>query len=189
MIQEFISTFPGNLIFYAMVFIYLVCSLVLFIYAANCYLMIFLFNRRKKEENENNKNFLDNYKKSFDTNNLPIVTTQLPVYNEKNVVKRLIEAVVAIDYPRDKHEIQILDDSNDETSSIISELVEKFKSEGVDIVHIQRPVREGFKAGALEYGLKICKGEFLAIFDADFVPGTELRFKHDGDILTTNFPG
>ncbi len=173
MIQEFISSYPGNLIFYGMVFIYLVCSLVLFIYAANCYLMIFLFNRRKKEENENNKDFLDEYKKSFDPNNLPIVTTQLPIYNEKNVVKRLIEAVVAIDYPQDKHEIQVLDDSNDETSSIISELVKKLKSKGVDIVHIQRSIRKGFKAGALEYGLERSKGEFLAIFDADFVPGTD----------------
>jgi len=173
MIQEFISTFPGNVIFYIMVFVYLICSLILFVYAANCYLMVYLFNRRRNAENKRNRNFLNKYSESFDAADLPVLTTQLPVYNEKNVVKRLIEAVAAIDYPREKHEIQVLDDSTDDTSPVISETVNKLKSEGVDIVHIQRGTREGFKAGALEHGLEISKGDFLAIFDADFVPGRD----------------
>lgn len=101
---------------------------------------------------------------------LPAVTVQLPIFNERYVVKRLIDAVCSLDYPKDLLEIQILDDSTDETSDICRNLVEAYQEQGFSIEHIQRPNRVGFKAGALDYGLKICKGEFLVIFDADFVP-------------------
>lgn len=101
---------------------------------------------------------------------LPIVTVQLPIYNEKYVVQRLIEAVANFDYPLEKLEIQVLDDSTDDTVEIIAKEIEKYAKEGVDIRHIRRPERVGFKAGALQYGMKICKGEFIAIFDADFIP-------------------
>ncbi len=100
---------------------------------------------------------------------LPFVTIQLPVYNEKYVVKRLIESACNINYPREKFEIQVLDDSTDETSKIIEKLVSKFKNKGFNIYHIQRKNRKGFKAGALQYGLNFAKGEFIAIFDADFL--------------------
>ncbi len=101
---------------------------------------------------------------------LPYVTLQLPIFNEKYVVERLVEAVCKIDYPKDLLEIQILDDSTDETQHIANRLVEKYKNAGFDIVCIHREDRTGFKAGALEQGLKIAKGEFVGIFDADFVP-------------------
>ena len=99
-----------------------------------------------------------------------LVTIQLPLYNELYVVERLINSVCEIDYPKDKLEIQVLDDSTDETSKIVAEAVEKKKQSGFDIQHIRRGNREGFKAGALKEGLKIAKGEYIAIFDADFIP-------------------
>lgn len=101
---------------------------------------------------------------------LPLVTLQLPVYNELYVVERLIEACCKLDYPVDKLEIQVLDDSTDETKEIIARKVAEFQSKGVDITQVLRPDRVGYKAGALEFGLKQCKGEFVAIFDADFIP-------------------
>ena len=99
-----------------------------------------------------------------------LVTIQLPLYNELYVVERLINSVCEIDYPKDKLEIQVLDDSTDETSKIVADAVEQKKKLGFDIQHIRRGNREGFKAGALKEGLKIAKGEFIAIFDADFIP-------------------
>lgn len=107
----------------------------------------------------------------------PQVTIQLPVYNELYVIERLIDAVANFNYPADKLEIQVLDDSTDETVEIISQKVNDWKKKGIDIHHIQRPTRVGFKAGALDYGLKICKGDFIAIFDADFVPEKDFLIK------------
>lgn len=101
---------------------------------------------------------------------LPIVTIQLPIYNELYVVERLIDAVCEFDYPADKLEIQVLDDSTDETVDIIAKKVAAAQAKGIDIHHVRRPERVGFKAGALKYGMESSKGEFIAIFDADFVP-------------------
>lgn len=100
----------------------------------------------------------------------PFVTIQLPIYNERYVVERLIEAVIAFDYPKNRLEIQVLDDSTDETVELVASKVAFYQSQGFQIQHIRRPNREGFKAGALAYGLTISQGEFVAIFDADFVP-------------------
>lgn len=102
--------------------------------------------------------------------NFPFVTIQLPIYNELYVVERLIDAIAKFDYPKECFEIQVLDDSTDETVEIIANKIEQIKASGIDIQHIRREDRKGFKAGALAYGMKICKGEFIAIFDADFVP-------------------
>jgi cellulose synthase/poly-beta-1,6-N-acetylglucosamine synthase-like glycosyltransferase len=100
----------------------------------------------------------------------PMVTIQLPVYNELYVIERLIEAVCAFDYPKDKMEIQVLDDGNDESVDLAARIVAEKQKLGFDIQHIRRPNRVGFKAGALAYGLDISKGDYTAIFDADFVP-------------------
>jgi len=100
----------------------------------------------------------------------PHVTVQLPVYNELYVVERLIDAIAAFDYPADKLEIQLLDDSTDESFEIARKKVDFYFQKGIDIKQIRRPERKGFKAGALEYGLREAKGEYVAIFDADFVP-------------------
>lgn len=100
----------------------------------------------------------------------PDVTIQLPVYNEKYVVVRLIDAVVKMDYPKDKLEIQILDDSTDETVDIIARKVEEYFLQGFNIKQVCRKNREGYKAGALKVGLNRAEGEYIAIFDADFIP-------------------
>jgi cellulose synthase/poly-beta-1,6-N-acetylglucosamine synthase-like glycosyltransferase len=101
---------------------------------------------------------------------LPRVTVQLPIFNEQFVIDRLIEAICAMDYPRDRLEIQVLDDSTDETQQVAADIVARYAALGHPIQYIHRTNRHGFKAGALDAGLNVAKGEFVAIFDADFVP-------------------
>ncbi len=101
---------------------------------------------------------------------LPVVTVQLPIFNELYVVERLIDSVCRLDYPRDALQIQVLDDSTDETSQLARRKAHHYARAGFDIQYIRRPNREGFKAGALEYGLRQARGEFIAIFDSDFTP-------------------
>ncbi len=100
----------------------------------------------------------------------PHVTIQLPLYNEATVVDRLLGAAGAMDYPRDRLEIQVLDDSSDETRAIAQRKVQELCDSGLDVVYVRRPNRHGYKAGALDFGLGTAKGEFIAVFDADFVP-------------------
>lgn len=102
--------------------------------------------------------------------NWPTVTIQLPIFNESLVVDRLLSNIVLIDYPKELLEIQILDDSNDETLKKCEKLVEYYRSEGIDIVHIKRDKNIDYKAGALKLGMEKAKGDFLAIFDSDFLP-------------------
>jgi cellulose synthase/poly-beta-1,6-N-acetylglucosamine synthase-like glycosyltransferase len=106
----------------------------------------------------------------FADEDLPRVTVQLPLFNEMYVVERLLAAVTALDYPRERLEIQVLDDSTDETRERAARSVARYRAEGHDITYVHREDRTGFKAGALENGLKSAKGELVAIFDADFVP-------------------
>jgi cellulose synthase/poly-beta-1,6-N-acetylglucosamine synthase-like glycosyltransferase len=113
------------------------------------------------------------YKEPEPITEFPIVTLQLPIYNELYVVEDLLEDCAKIDYPADRFEIQVLDDSTDETVQLIAAKVEEIRKRGIDIIHVRRDSREGYKAGALKYGMKICKGEFIAIFDADFLPSPD----------------
>src|SRR5687767_3728530 len=105
---------------------------------------------------------------------LPVVTVQLPLYNERTVAGRLLDAVAALRWPRDRLEIQVLDDSTDETAALVAEKVAELRARGLDAVHLRRERRDGFKAGALEHGLARCRGELVCVFDADFVPGPEV---------------
>ncbi|TAK57638.1 MAG: glycosyltransferase, partial [Bacteroidetes bacterium] len=107
----------------------------------------------------------------------PMVTIQLPMYNEKYVVRRLIDAVIQMKYPTEKLEFQVLDDSTDETTKVVQEAVEHYQKQGYDIVLVHRENRSGFKAGALKEGLKTVKGEFVAVFDADFVPNPDFLMR------------
>ena len=116
------------------------------------------------------RNFIPEPGARFAENDLPRITVQLPLFNELYVVDRLLKAVTAIDYPREKLEIQVLDDSTDETARVAEAVVQKYAAQGFDISYIHRSDRTGFKAGALENGNKTAKGDLLAIFDADFVP-------------------
>lgn len=103
----------------------------------------------------------------------PRVTVQLPIFNERYVIERLVEAISNFDYPHELLDVQVLDDSTDETRDVARGCVERYAALGLPIVHIHRTNREGFKAGALENGLKTAQGEFVAIFDADFLPGAD----------------
>jgi cellulose synthase/poly-beta-1,6-N-acetylglucosamine synthase-like glycosyltransferase len=116
------------------------------------------------------KDFVPTPSAHYSEADLPTITVQLPLFNELYVVDRLLKAVTAIDYPREKLEIQVLDDSTDETVPVAEAVVAKYAAQGFDIHYIHRGDRTGFKAGALENGNKFAKGELLAIFDADFVP-------------------
>jgi cellulose synthase/poly-beta-1,6-N-acetylglucosamine synthase-like glycosyltransferase len=107
----------------------------------------------------------------------PFVTIQLPVYNEKYVVERLLKKTAEMDWPSDKFEIQILDDSTDETKEILDHLLVELQMKGVLISVVRRENRSGYKAGALKVGLPLCKGEFIAIFDADFLPDPQFLKK------------
>lgn len=108
---------------------------------------------------------------------LPVITMQLPVFNELHVAERLIQKVAEIDYPKDKLHIQVLDDSTDETQAICREQVANLVARGFDAQYVHRTDRTGYKAGALENGIKTAKGEFLFILDADFVPNADVLHK------------
>ncbi len=113
----------------------------------------------------------------LDTIDWPKVTVQLPLYNERFVIERLLDAVAKLNYPKNKLDIQVLDDSTDQTKLISAKKIEELKSLGFNISHIQRQIRTGFKAGALQEGLEIAEGDFIAIFDADFVPEPDFLIK------------
>jgi len=144
--------------------IYFSLMTVLSIYGIHRYFLVYLYYRHKKN--------IPRPKRRFDE--LPGVVVQLPIFNEALVVERLIESICNIDYPRDRLEIQVLDDSTDETCEIAQALVDRKRAEGFDIRHIHRIDRTGYKAGALEEGLKHTDKPLVAIFDADFVPKPEV---------------
>jgi cellulose synthase/poly-beta-1,6-N-acetylglucosamine synthase-like glycosyltransferase len=116
------------------------------------------------------RKFVPEPKGAFSETDLPLITVQLPLFNEMYVVERLVNAIADIDYPRERLQIQVLDDSTDETVKLAEATVAKYRALGFDIEYVHRSDRTGFKAGALEHGMKTAKGELLAIFDADFVP-------------------
>jgi cellulose synthase/poly-beta-1,6-N-acetylglucosamine synthase-like glycosyltransferase len=157
---------------------YILCVFLLIIFGLNTHILVYLFRRRYEERLAGNTallQFPNRFAQLVDypienVDQWPIVTTQLPVFNEQNVVARLINAVAAFRYPCGYHEIQVLDDSTDETREIVSEKIHLLREQGLDIHHIIRSNRKGFKAGALREGLSRARGEFVAIFDADFVP-------------------
>jgi len=139
---------------------YFFVLIILAVYGWHRYYLVYLYMRNRGREP----------KAGPQLNPLPVVTIQLPLYNEMYVADRLIDAVCRIEYPRELLEIQVLDDSVDETCSIAELAVRRSAMQGVDIKYYHRPDRKGFKAGALEAGLKLARGEFIAIFDADFMP-------------------
>src|SRR5438094_6294125 len=146
---------------------YLIVLIGLSLYGLHRYCIVYLFLKYKK-----------NVPKPVSTfPKLPRVTVQLPIFNELYVVQRLLKSVAALDYPRELLQIQVLDDSTDETREISTAVVEELQLAGFDIELIHRVIRTGFKAGALEAGLRTCKGEFILILDADFVPTPDLLQK------------
>jgi len=137
--------------------LFIIAAILITAYTCNFYYLAFLSSRRKEIYTT----------ASFDE---PSVTIQLPIYNEKYVAARLVDAVCAMDYPKDKLKIMILDDSDDDTVELLEDLVNHHKKNGYDIVHVRRGNRTGYKAGALKHAMKFTTTEFVAIFDADFIP-------------------
>ncbi len=147
---------------------YFAVMILLALYGIHRYTLCYQYYKYKK-------NYNPNPPAQFDE--LPMVTVQLPIFNEQFVIDRLIEAICAMEYPRDRLEIQLLDDSTDETQEVAAGIVDRYRALGHPIEYIHRTNRYGFKAGALDAGLKTAKGEFVAIFDADFVPPPEWLMK------------
>ena len=146
------------------IIIYTLALLLIFFYSLAQLNLYFNYLKAKKSKQDC---------ETFNLNNpheIPYVTIQLPLYNEKYVVERLLNNIATIEYPKDRLEIQVLDDSTDESVLQTKDQIEELRANGLDIIHITRVNRKGFKAGALKEGLKIAKGEFIAIFDADFLP-------------------
>jgi cellulose synthase/poly-beta-1,6-N-acetylglucosamine synthase-like glycosyltransferase len=149
---------------YLIVALHLVVCTVLAVYGIHRYILVYLYYKYRRNRPQQQACFLDK----------PRVTIQLPMYNELYVAQRIIEATCRVDYPRDRLEIQVLDDSTDETTRIAAETVERMRAEGHPVVYLHRNNREGFKAGALAQGLKTATGEYVFIFDADFIPPTTI---------------
>ncbi len=147
----------------ALISVYAICMLFILIFSLVQLHLTFVYKKAKKTKRDIPKN----PKKIME---YPLVTIQLPIFNEKYVAERLLDFVAEIEWPKDSIEFQVLDDSTDETSSIIQRKLSETKFDGLDILHLRRTKRQGFKAGALRIGLQVSKGEYVAIFDADFMP-------------------
>ena len=144
----------------AVIALYLAVLSILGVYGFHRAHLVYLFWRHKNRYQEPPMSWLE----------LPLVTVQLPMYNELYVAERLLDSIALLDYPKDKLELQVLDDSTDETVAIVARKILELRALGFDITHAHRVDRTGFKAGALEQGMKTAKGDFLMVFDADFVP-------------------
>ncbi|HYU47619.1 MAG TPA: glycosyltransferase [Terriglobales bacterium] len=140
---------------------YFIVLIILAVYGGHRYWLVYLYYKYKKNKTTEPPGHF---------NDLPRVTVQLPIFNEQFVVDRLLDAVCKLDYPREQLDIQLLDDSTDETVEVARALVERYAALGHPVAYLHRDNRSGFKAGALAEGLKTAQGEFVAIFDADFVP-------------------
>lgn len=151
-----------DLLFYSLAATYAVVLGSLFVYGLNFYYLAYLTVKHRAPDPS-----------SPQSNVFPRVTVQLPIFNERYVARRLIDSVCRLDWPRDKLQIQVLDDSTDETVGIVAAAMQRHQAQGLNIVHLHREDREGYKAGALAAGMKEADGEFIAIFDADFLPPPE----------------
>lgn len=156
---------------YVVIVLYTLGLSVVFVYSLAQLHLLFHYLSSKKKEQQSERQDLKN------ADPLPQVTIQLPLYNEMYVVQRLLNSISKIDYPHDKLEIQVLDDSTDESVEETSQIIEALEEKGLDAKHIRRANRVDFKAGALREGLKCAKGEFIAVFDSDFMPKKDWLMK------------
>ncbi len=152
---------------YFILIIYLISLTILFGFGIHGLIMLYYYHKTLKIKRAD----------SVLPGEFPIVTVQLPMYNEMYVIERLIRSICDIKYPKDRLEIQVLDDSTDETQALAQRLVDDYTLQGYDIKYIHRINRQGYKAGALKEGLEQARGEFIAIFDADFVPHDDFLYK------------
>jgi cellulose synthase/poly-beta-1,6-N-acetylglucosamine synthase-like glycosyltransferase len=150
--------------------IYLAAALVLLLFGLNCYVLVYLFARRRGDAARERAAVRARVGDLSLRVDAPFVTTQLPIFNELNVAERVIEAACALRYAPGRHEVQVLDDSTDETRALVDQVVDRLQTAGHDIRVVRRDDRAGFKAGALAHGMTSARGTLFAIFDADFVP-------------------
>lgn len=148
----------------AVLLFYIFLLFLVFLYSLSQLNLLFNFLKCRNQPDVSEKFNFEN------PSEIPLITIQLPLYNEKLVVERLLKNIAEIEYPKEKLEVQVLDDSTDGSISLTSQIISELKKEGLDISHLRRSNRKGFKAGALKKGLKVAKGEFIAIFDSDFLP-------------------
>jgi cellulose synthase/poly-beta-1,6-N-acetylglucosamine synthase-like glycosyltransferase len=148
--------------------VYLLCTVGLAVFTASIWvlLVLWLIHHRKSPPLP-----------QISAEQLPTVTLQLPIYNERDVIFRLLDAVAALDYPRDRLQVQVLDDSDDDTADLVARLVAVHRAAGMNISHIRRPERAEYKAGALAYALERVESDLIAIFDADFAPSPDFLRK------------
>ncbi|HUR30528.1 MAG TPA: cellulose synthase family protein [Saprospiraceae bacterium] len=151
------------MIAYTVIFLYTLVLLSITLYCLLQFHLLFQYQKGEKNKSSSAGKFIN-------SQDLPFVTIQLPIYNERYVVERLLDNIVHLDYPANKLEIQVLDDSTDDTSIVCKDKIEKYKSQGYDMKYLHRSERDGFKAGALRDALLEANGEYIAIFDADFLP-------------------
>jgi len=148
-----------------MEFVYLLCLIGMAVYGLNSFVLTGLYLRTKFKRKHSSSRHIENQPTDW-----PVVTVQIPIFNERYLVNRLLTAVSRLDYPADRLQIQVLDDSTDDTALLVARQVRQLQEQGINIVHLHRANRSGFKAGALSEGLKTASGDFIAIFDADFIP-------------------
>ncbi|MCH7870108.1 MAG: glycosyltransferase [Planctomycetes bacterium] len=153
--------------------VYIILTGVPAIYGLHFYLLMFLAHRRAPAVRESQERTIASYRDATSENEWPLVTTQLPIFNELHVARRVIEATARMDYPSDRHEVQVLDDSTDATRALVDRVCKELRHEGFDVKVVRRPTRQHYKAGALAHGLTTAKGEYVAVFDADFVPDSD----------------
>jgi cellulose synthase/poly-beta-1,6-N-acetylglucosamine synthase-like glycosyltransferase len=166
--KTFQGLYHANAFDMALLIPYFVVLILLASYGAHRYVLVYLYYKNKKNRTT---------EPSAHFPAVPRVTIQLPIFNEQFVVERLLDAICRLDYPLEKLDIQVLDDSTDETVAVARGLVHHYAAKGFPVSYHHRSNREGFKAGALSEGLKTAKGEFIAIFDADFVPPEDFLFR------------
>lgn len=158
---------------YFLLSVYIVALFSLFAYGVNCYFLLLYYRLKYREALRRQEELSRKFYETLPRKSWPRVTIQLPIYNERYVVERLVIAACQITYPKELLEIQVLDDSTDDCVMIAKSIVAEMRAQGFDIVHITRTERTGYKAGALRDGLASAKGELIGIFDADFVPSTD----------------
>ncbi len=176
---------PDSVLWFVLA-VFAIATLALAMYGLHLYVLVYLFCRREKARRTQQRRTIESYLTNCTQDDWPVVTSQIPIYNESDVAERVIDAVAAIDYPLGKHEIQVLDDSTDHTRAVIDAAAERLRAKGVDIQVVRRSTREGYKAGALAHGLAIARGTYAAVFDADFVPPT--NFLHRAIPLLESAP-
>jgi cellulose synthase/poly-beta-1,6-N-acetylglucosamine synthase-like glycosyltransferase len=152
-------------------------SMILLSFALNLYVLMFFWFLNRNKRRGRIEAIQAEFSRRFTEDDLPHVVTQIPVYNEVNVVERVMRAAAAMDYPAGRHTLQVLDDSNDETSPLIDRVAAELREQGHSIDVLRRPERTGYKAGALQYGISQTSADIFAIFDADFIPPRDFLMK------------